>query len=64
MRSSVEFHIAGEDHQDIVSKTEELISKYLGVDDIEKALSLVDVEISSEQKDLHYEATVYVRIRT
>jgi hypothetical protein len=63
MRSSVEFHVAGTNHEEIIKKTQKLISDYLGVDDIDKALSLVDAEIHAEQKDTNYEATVYVRIR-
>jgi hypothetical protein len=63
MRTSVEFQVAGHNHEDIVKKTQELVSKYTGIDDHEEAMKKVDAEIHAEQRGDTYEAKVYVRLR-
>lgn len=61
----MEFHVAGLDHHDIVTKSESLIAKYLGMeDDVESAMSRVDVEISvTDTENDTYKARVHVRMR-
>lgn len=63
MRTSVEFTVAGRNHEDIVKKTQELVSSYTGIDDQEEAMKKVDVEIQVEQSEGTYQAKVYVRLR-
>ena len=65
MRASMEFHVAGRNHREIVEKAENLIATYLGKeDDVASAMSRVDAEISvTDSEDNMYKATVHVRMR-
>jgi hypothetical protein len=63
MRTHVELTVVGSSHRDIVEAAGTAIAKYLGIDDVQDALTKVDLEINVVNNEDEYVGTVHARIK-
>lgn len=62
MRSTFEFDAAGSSYDDLRSKVEEFIAKFLSIE-TEQVESRADIEMNARPENGAYAAKVYVRIK-
>jgi hypothetical protein len=63
MRTHVELTVLGSNHIEIVDAAGSAIAKYLAVDDVQEALTKVDLEINVVNNEEVYVGTIHARIK-